>query len=386
MSTQMITERVTQSTCEHDRGGEHDPDHGQDRARPEADESLVEHGIEDRGEPGRPCPGPARVAYISRRFAPERHAFGVSRPSRQSSGTGACTAKALRRSDVNQRWSISLPWVSFDPAGQRPLGGGVSPRLSSLAQTRWECQRAIGPAGVGPTHAARDGEHGADQHRLAPGLGRVDQRLGPLRVEVVPVGAATAMLGVEVPDGVVARGALREVGVEPARRRVLDVTPAEAWQHERARGAARRATLPRGGEGQLGVLAQVVREPVARSGRERRLPRASACTAAPATRRGSPPAPRRERRARPQPPRQRQIPSLFNSGNSAPDRRRLSGRRPGLLQYPARGCSSMVEPQPSKLITRVRFPPPALSLSFELIHEAARPAGRERANAWQAER
>ena len=30
---------------------------------------------------------------------------------------------------------------------------------------------------------------------------------------------------------------------------------------------------------------------------------------------------------------------------------------------PPRGCSSMVEPQPSKLKTRVRFPSPALSLA-----------------------
>ena len=42
---------------------------------------------------------------------------------------------------------------------------------------------------------------------------------------------------------------------------------------------------------------------------------------------------------------------------------RDSGRRPGLLQCALRGCSSMVEPQPSKLITRVRFPPPASSSS-----------------------
>ena len=37
--------------------------------------------------------------------------------------------------------------------------------------------------------------------------------------------------------------------------------------------------------------------------------------------------------------------------------------RAGPLEYRQRGCSSMVELQPSKLAMRVRFPPPALSLT-----------------------
>ena len=39
---------------EHDRGGEDDPDHGQDRARAEPDDAFVEHHAEDRRGPGRP--------------------------------------------------------------------------------------------------------------------------------------------------------------------------------------------------------------------------------------------------------------------------------------------------------------------------------------------
>ena len=39
----------------------------------------------------------------------------------------------------------------------------------------------------------------------------------------------------------------------------------------------------------------------------------------------------------------------------------LRGPSSGTASIRGRGCSSMVEPQPSKLITRVRFPPPASS-------------------------
>ena len=73
-----------------------------------------------------------------------------------SSGRGARIAKALRNSPVNQTCSISLvPCVSRDPDGQIPLGGGFRPRFVPLLQTMWECQRSIGPAGVGPISPSR---------------------------------------------------------------------------------------------------------------------------------------------------------------------------------------------------------------------------------------
>ena len=107
------------------------------------------------------------------------------------------------------------------------------------------------PAGRRPAHAARDAEHGADQHRLAAGLGRVDERLGPARVEEVAVGAEAPVLGVQVPDGVVARRAPREVRVEAARLRRLDVTPARrrragALEQLASRPPAGRASRARG--------------------------------------------------------------------------------------------------------------------------------------------
>jgi hypothetical protein len=83
------------------------------------------------------------------RPAPLRHVAGVRSPSRHGSGTGACTAKALRRSFVNQRWSISLPWATRCPFGQPPAPGGASPRFVPWTQITCECQRATGPTGVG---------------------------------------------------------------------------------------------------------------------------------------------------------------------------------------------------------------------------------------------
>ena len=77
-------------------------------------------------------------------------------PVRHSSGFGAVIANALRRSPVNQTWSISLaPCWSREPGGQTPLAGGFSPRFFPSLQTMCECQRRIGPAGVGPTSPSR---------------------------------------------------------------------------------------------------------------------------------------------------------------------------------------------------------------------------------------
>ena len=82
-------------------------------------------------------------------------------------------------------------------------------------QTRWECQRSIGPAGVGPRTPRGTLNMAPISTGRAPRLRRVDEGLGAPDVEEVPVGAEAAMLGMEVADRVVARRALREVRVEP---------------------------------------------------------------------------------------------------------------------------------------------------------------------------
>jgi hypothetical protein len=79
-----------------------------------------------------------------------------SEPAAQSSRRGALIANALRKSPVNQTWSISLaPWVSREAGGHFPPGGGFNPRFVPSLQTTCECHRKIGPAGVGPTSPSR---------------------------------------------------------------------------------------------------------------------------------------------------------------------------------------------------------------------------------------
>ena len=94
-------------------------------------------------------------------------------------------AKALRRSRVNQTWSISLaPWMSREPAGHFPLGRGFSPRFFPCLHTTCECQRRIGPAGVGPTSPSRVLHIAPTRTRGRPGalasisaLGRVKSKM-----------------------------------------------------------------------------------------------------------------------------------------------------------------------------------------------------------------
>ena len=66
----------------------------------------------------------------------------------------------------------------------------------AFMQTRWECQRSIGPAGVGPRTPRGTLNMTPISTGRCPGCGRVDERLGPLHVEDVPVGAEAAVLGV----------------------------------------------------------------------------------------------------------------------------------------------------------------------------------------------
>ena len=176
ISTQMITERVTHRTSSTIATARTTPITVRIARGRKRTSALVEHRFEHRRRPGRPRAASSHLAPL----APARQALAVSRPSRQSSGTGAWTAKALRRSDVNQTCSISLPCVSRDPAGQRPVACGASPRLFSphADEVGVPALDRAGRSRAG--HAARNAEHRADETGLAPGLGRVDQRLGPL--------------------------------------------------------------------------------------------------------------------------------------------------------------------------------------------------------------
>ena len=211
------------------------------------------------------------------------------------------------------------------------------------------------PGGRRAAHAARDAEHDADQHGPTPGLGRVDERLGPLDVEDVAIGAEAAMLGVEVADRVVARRALREVRVEAARLRRRDVPPARLTLRGRARAALGPPPSARPSRGSGRGTGGGGRR--ARAGRRERATSAPvrACTRS-ARRRGNRGRHPDERADRGEKAEQEDLRFRQSSLSAAG---RNSGRRPGLLQCALRGCSSMVEPQPSKLITRVRFPPPA---------------------------
>src|SRR3712207_8850352 len=71
------------------------------------------------------------------------------------------------------------------------------------------------------------------------------------------------------------------------------------------------------------------------------------------------------------PPRSTLFPytTLFRSLLRGEDAARGAGARAATLSGHRRGCSSMVEPQPSKLAMRVRFPPPAPRRSEEHTSE-----------------
>ena len=170
---------------------------------------------------------------------------------------------------MNQTCSISLPCVFRVPLGHEPSGSGASPRLSFRTQTTCECQRAIGPAGVGPATPRRTLNIAPTRVGARPGSRGVDQRLGTLRVENVAVGAEAAMLGVEPPHGDVAGGPPREVGVEAAPLRGADVPPPLGGDAQAREESLGRLPLGGAGEREVGVLREVRREPVPDAGSER---------------------------------------------------------------------------------------------------------------------
>ncbi len=123
-----------------------------------------------------------------------------------------------------------------------------------------------------PEHAAGHAEHGAHEHRPAARLVRIDQGFGSARVEDAAIGAVAAMLGVQVADGVVARGAPCEVRVEAACRSCPYVSPTQSGASNAGEQPRRGTPLPGCGKLEVGVLAEVMRETAKRFGSECRLP------------------------------------------------------------------------------------------------------------------
>ena len=141
---------------------------------------------------------------------------------------------------MNQTCIISLPCRRDAPEGHEPSARGLRPRLSSRTQTRCECQRVSGPPGVGPAMRAH-AEHRPDEHERPAGRVRVDQRLGPPRVEEPTVSAETSVLGVEVVDGQVARPSRDARRCEPVARGRACVLPTSRGQPQPCEQAARRS-------------------------------------------------------------------------------------------------------------------------------------------------
>ena len=285
---------------EHDRDGEHDPDHGQDRARPETDEALVEHRIEHRERPGRPPRPSLARSHPAAAAPPTRHASGVSTPSRHSSGTGAWIAKALRRSFVNHRCNISLPCVRTEPFGQVPFAERSQTALVTAHADEMGVPAVDRTGGCRPAHAARDAEHGADQHRLVARLGGIDEGLGPARVEEAAVIAEAPLLCVQVADRVVARCASRQVRVEPSSPSPPSRHATGPWPSGRGRAAWLRLPAGRASQGRGRDTGAGGRR--ARDGSRERVSSAPvpACTTSPRAGLEAPPAPtpgRGERRS-----------------------------------------------------------------------------------------
>ncbi len=225
---------------------------------------------------------------------------------------------------------------------------------SFRTQTTCECQRAIGPAGVGPRMPRRTLNIAPTRVGARPGARRVDQRLGTDRVEHAAVGAEAAVLGVEPADRDVARCALREVGVEALRFAAR--TSRQRVVTTRSRASSRSASR---------------RSPASASERSGYWARCAASPwLAPAARVGCPGGSVHSTRGAYEggwrgPAKASAATSAVNAnagesgGASCSTASDGDGSRAGPLEYRRRGCSSMVELQPSKLAMRVRFPPPA---------------------------
>ncbi len=264
---------------------------------------------------------------------------------------------------VNHRCNISLPCVRT-----RALRAGPVRQWSETALVTARADDVGVPAGdrtggCRPAHTARDAEHGADQHRLAPRLGGVDERLGPAWIEEATVIAEAPLLCVEVADSIVARGAARQVRVESTRLRRLRRHAIGRWLRGRGASSLVAAVSWAGvASARSGYWRRWEASPWRVSGASELCPGASVHSVA-AGRAGSAAGTHaKARRTAIHPSHVAPLGdfgSILRFGNKPPQPRCGSGRRPRLLQCRVCGCSSMVEPQPSKLITRVRFPPPA---------------------------
>ena len=260
------------------------------------------------------------------------------------------------------------PLRSRCPSGARPVPARGKPSLDALHADDMGMPAIDRPARRRSPHVAGNAEHRSDEPGASARLCRVDQRLGSPRVEVAAIGAEAAMLCMQVADEDVSGLPPRQVRGEAARGGRLDGAPTRGRLADPPEQPLGGASLSDAGEREVGILRKVLGEPVERLGsslacpglRVHRKARGAAGIAA-------------EGEARSQSDAAIVTMSVFDFGNSAPQGNSDGGRWPGPLQYTVRGCSSMVELQPSKLITRVRFPPPASFLSL-----IARPFDKER--------
>ena len=171
---------------------------------------------------------------------------------------------------MNQTWSISVPWRRRAPAAHVPPGGGFVPRLLPSTQTRCECQRTIGPAGVGPRSPRRMLHIAPTRTSSSPRRIGKDQRLRPASVEGETPASLLRVLRVEVVN--------RPVGRAASLRAHLVAGPAHRGHVAPALGPGRRAelledehcarSLARGRQVDGRVLPHVLDEPVSRTGRQ----------------------------------------------------------------------------------------------------------------------
>ena len=209
---------------------------------------------------------------MPRRLPGLRQNAPESIPSRQSSGSGAPIAKALRRSRVNQTCIISLPWRAVASGGQVPFASGLRPRLIPTVQTTCECQRVIGPPGDGPALASLHAVHDPDEHGRAARLAGEDERLGTLRVERRPGAALARALGVEVVRRLVTGPASSDPGLESRALRRAQRRPATGLAADGGEDAPGGRALPGRRERQGRVLLEMPDEATPRARRQPRRP------------------------------------------------------------------------------------------------------------------
>ena len=114
---------------------------------------------------------PRRVSARPRQESRAQELRGAQLGPRRADREGA--AQITREPDMEH---LARSLREPRPRWALPAGGGLRPASFPLLQTTWECQRRIGPAGVGPTSPSRCS---TSRRRGSAGVGRVrvDERL-----------------------------------------------------------------------------------------------------------------------------------------------------------------------------------------------------------------